>query len=83
MHLSPEAAALCVQQGVDLVGLDAISIDPLDDSSFRAHHILLNHGILVLEGIDLAGVPAGDYTLICFPLKIAGGEAPPFKVFVR
>jgi arylformamidase len=79
VHLSREAAELCAHQGITLIGLDAISIDPLEDPHFPAHLALLGRGILVLEGIDLSGVPEGTYTLVCLPLKIAGGEAAPVR----
>ena len=79
VHLSPEAALLCAQNGVSLIGLDAISVDPLEDPHFPSHNTLLSRGVLILEGINLAGVPAGVYTLVCLPLKIAGGEAAPAR----
>jgi len=79
VHLSAEAAELCAQQGLTLIGLDAISIDPLEDPQFPAHRALLSRNILILEGIDLSGVSEGAYTLVCLPLKIAGGEAAPVR----
>jgi arylformamidase len=33
----------------------------------------------VLEGVDLGGVPAGDYQLACLPLKIRGGDGAPAR----
>jgi arylformamidase len=49
------------------------------------HVILLSNGIVILEGIDLNKVPAGDYELICLPLKIAagGGDGAPARVVLR
>lgn len=79
VYLSPEAAFLCAQNGVSLIGLDAISVDPLEDPHFPSHKTLLSRNVLILEGINLAGVPAGVYTLVCLPLKIAGGEAAPAR----
>jgi len=79
VHITPEAAGWCAQREVSLVGLDYITIDPCEGSRFPAHRILLERGILVLEGINLEGVPPGEYTLICLPLKIPGAEAAPAR----
>lgn len=79
VHLTPEAAAVCVDKKAGLVGLDYISIEKYDDESFPVHRKLLGNGILILEGIDLKNVPPGCYTLICLPLKIKGGEASPVR----
>jgi len=39
---------------------------------------------MILEGINLAKVPEGDYTLIALPLKIKGAEASPVRaVLIR
>jgi arylformamidase len=39
-------------------------------------------GIVVIEGLDLNGVPAGRYELFCGPLKVAGGDGAPARVFL-
>ena len=79
VHLTPEAAAVCVAKGVALVGIDYISIEKYGDLDFTAHRTLLSAGVLVLEGIDLVQVPPGRFTLFCFPLKMRGAEASPTR----
>ena len=78
-YLSPQAAALCVARKAALVGIDYLSVDPPEAEGLPAHHILLDAGVLVLEGIDLAGVSPGRYLLACLPLKMAGAEASPVR----
>jgi arylformamidase len=77
--LTPEAALLCVEKGVRLVGLDYITVERYGDQAFPVHHALSENGILILEGIHLGHVPPGDYLLLCLPLKIRGGEASPVR----
>jgi len=77
--MSAGAAELCVRRGVRLVGIDYVTIDKYGDRSFSAHRKLLENNILILEGIDLSHVPEGNYTLVCLPLKIEGGEAAPAR----
>jgi arylformamidase len=79
VYLSGEAADLLVEKRVGLVGLDYVSIDKYGDINAPAHRTLLRNCICVLEGINLSEVPAGEYTLICLPLKIADCEASPVR----
>ncbi|KKL15344.1 hypothetical protein LCGC14_2506530 [marine sediment metagenome] len=48
-----------------------------------AHHILLGAGVVIVEGLDLSGVPPGDYELLCLPLKIKAADGAPARVFLR
>jgi len=80
--LSPEAAERLRKNRVKLVGIDAMSVDPKGGRG-EAHHILLEGGVVVLENIRLARVPAGFYELICLPLRIAGGDGAPTRAVLR
>ena len=79
ISLSVQAAQICVARGVRLVGIDYLSVDKYGDDSLPVHRTLLESDILILEGIDLAAVPCGRYTLICLPLRIEGAEASPVR----
>jgi len=79
VYLAAEAAQWCVDRQLGLVGLDYISVGESGDSDAPAHHILLGQGVLVLEGINLADVRPGRYTLLCFPLRIKGAEGSPVR----
>jgi arylformamidase len=82
--LSLEAASICVSGGIALVGIDYISVDRFEDNALPVHHMLLDNGVIILEGIDLSAVPSGRYLLICLPLKIDYAEASPVRaVLVR
>lgn len=79
VYVSGEAAAACVRRGVGLVGLDALSVERYGDPESPAHRQLLENDVLILEGVHLGEVPAGRYTLVCLPLKLAGCEASPVR----
>jgi arylformamidase len=84
VSLSLGLAQLCVVRGVSLVGIDYLSVDKYGDDSLSVHRTLLENDILILEGIDLAAVPSGRYSLICLPLSITDAEASPVRaVLVR
>lgn len=78
--LSPAAAAALVQRKVRLVGIDALSIENDPSGKFPAHHALLGNGTIILEGLLLAAVAPGEYTLECLPLRLRGGDGGPARV---
>jgi len=81
--LSPAAADWLVRHGVRLVGIDYLSVDPYDADPAAAHLTLLGAGVVVLEGLDLRHVPAGEYDLAALPLKLAGADGAPARVVLR
>jgi len=84
-HLLPEAAQLLVDRGIRLVGTDYLSIEKFHSGQHRTHITLLSKNVVIVEGLNLSGVPAGDYELICLPLKIAAGagDGAPARVVLR
>ena len=81
--LEPAGARLLVERGVRLVGIDYLGIEAYSSPDFATHHILLGAGVLIIEGLDLAEVPPGDYELLCLPLSIAEGDGAPARVILR
>jgi arylformamidase len=81
--LSPAAADWLVEQGMVLVGIDYLSIDPYDADPAAAHLSLLAAGVVVLEALDLRHVPPGEYDLAALPLKLAGADGAPARVVLR
>ncbi len=81
--LTPEAAQLLVQKAVRLIGLDSPSADAVEAADLPAHRTLLDAGTVILEGLDLFDVSAGEYELLCLPLKIVDGDGGPARVILR
>jgi arylformamidase len=82
LALTPEAAEYLVELGIQLVGLDYLSVAPYPDPE-PTHRILLEAGILILEGLDLSAVNPGPYRLYCLPLKIKGSDGAPARVLLE
>jgi len=80
--LTPDGAAFLVQQGVRLVGIDYLSIAPYDDPA-PTHRVLLQAGVIILEGVRLDSVQPGPYTLYCLPLNIPEAEGAPARALLR
>ncbi len=83
VYLTPAACRFLAGAGVKLVGVDYLSIEGYGSNTFEGHHLLLGKGIVLLEGLDLSNVPAGDYELAALPLKIARGDGSPVRAILR
>jgi len=77
--LSPELVEELHEKGVVLVGIDTPSVDPFDDKELLAHHALHRRDMANLEGLVLAHVEPGLYTLVALPLRLAGADASPVR----
>jgi arylformamidase len=78
VRMRADAATWLRDQGVVCVGVDYLSVGPAD-----THHILLEAGISVIEGLALQHTEPGAYDLICLPLKIANADGAPARVIAR
>jgi len=76
--LTAACARYLVDIGIKTIGTDAISIGALDEE-YEVHHTLLDAGIVVIEGLEMTDVEAGDFFLVCLPLKIANGDGGPAR----
>lgn len=79
--ISADGAGWLVRTGMKLVGIDYLSIAPYRQSR-PTHQVLLEPGIVVLEGVNLSAVPPGPYDLYCLPLKLVGSDGAPARVIL-
>jgi arylformamidase len=79
--ISADGAEWLVKAGMKLVGIDYLSVAPYKQST-PTHQLLLKPGIIILEGIDLSGVPGGTYQLFCLPLKLVGSDGAPARAIL-
>ena len=83
VSVTADATKYLVDAGVELVGIDYLSIEKFGNKAHEAHHILLRNGVIVVEGLNLCDVPPGNYELIALPLKIKNGDGSPARVALR
>jgi arylformamidase len=79
--LSADGAQFIVDHGVRLVGVDYLSVAPYAELG-PTHQILLQAGVVVIEGLNLSQVSQGRYALYCLPLKIAGADGAPARAIL-
>jgi arylformamidase len=79
---SVDSAKALVDLGLKLVGLDYLSAAAANEQ-VPVHRAFLDHGVILLEGIDLSDVPPGRYELFCPPVKLAGSDGAPCRAVLR
>lgn len=82
MAFSLDAAKALVDRGVKLVGLDYLSVARADEQ-VPVHRAFLDHGVVLLEGVDLTEINPGRYELICFPIRLRGSDGAPCRAVLR
>ena len=80
--LAGDGAQFLAARGVKLVGVDYLSVDRFRSGTHPAHHALIDAGVVILEGMTLAGIAPGDYDLFCGPLLVPGSDGAPARVFL-
>jgi len=78
-YLAPDGAEYLVSKGVELVGIDYLSIEQFHSGHHKTHRTLLGKAVVILEGLDLSQVAAGEYELICLPLRLEGCDGAPAR----
>ena len=83
--LTGAAASLLATRGVLLFGIDLPSVDAVDSKDLPIHHILMNAGITICEGLafDRDDIGAGDVELMIVPFVIQGADAAPARAWIE
>ena len=79
--ISEDGARWLVQKDIKLVGVDYLSVAPFG-MGVPTHQVLLQAGIIALEGLNLNNIPEGYYDLYCLPLKLLGSDGAPARAIL-
>jgi len=84
-YLDLPAARKLIERGVKLVGIDYLSIEKFRSKDHEVHRALLANEVIIVEGLNLTGVPAGKFELICLPLRLRShlGDGAPARAVLR
>jgi arylformamidase len=84
VYISTDAARYLAERGVLAVGVDYLSVGGFGrDDIGETHRLLLAGGVWIIEGLDLRSVEAGDYELVCLPLRIERSDGAPARAVLR
>ncbi len=81
--LTVEAAEFLAGAGLKGIGVDAISIDPVENAELPIHRILLGAGLVIVENLKgLTGLP--DTCWFCaLPLHFQHADGAPVRALAR
>ncbi len=76
-----DAANWLVAHHIALVGVDYLSVAPWKQST-PTHRVLLEAGVVIVEGLNLTGIEPGLHDFACLPLKIIGSDGAPARAII-
>ncbi len=77
--LSEEAAQFLADSNLKGVGLDAISVDPVDATLLPIHRILFEKEMVIIENLKINEQLPQTFTFSCLPLKIDNTDGSPVR----
>ena len=80
--LAPDGAEYLVEIGVELVGVDYLSIEQFHSGHHRTHRTLLEKSVVIVEGLHLWGPSPGEYDFCCLPLRLEGLDGAPARAIL-
>lgn len=79
--LSPEAADIVAAAGLSGMGVDMMSVDPMDTADFPVHMRFFSKGMVIIENLRNLAPLRGKYADICaLPLKYTDADGAPVRV---
>lgn len=78
VYVDASAAEYLKSLGISGVGIDSLGIERAQPGH-ETHKTLLGAGIIILEGLRLADIKEGTYTLVALPVRMKGTEASPAR----
>ncbi|MCL6599941.1 MAG: cyclase family protein [Alicyclobacillus macrosporangiidus] len=81
VYLAEDGAHFLAEAGVRGVGIDALGIER-SQPGHETHKVLFEHGVVIIEGLRLAGVEAKSYWLVAPPLRLLGTDAAPARALL-
>ena len=85
VHISSRAAHYLKDKKVAVIGIDYLAIGSFRDrvNLIEVHKVLVGSEIWVIEAINLSAVKAGNYEIICLPIKIKDGDAAQARAILK
>ncbi|MCP5095982.1 MAG: cyclase family protein [Chloroflexi bacterium] len=79
--IEADAAQWIVDQGIELVGVDYLSVAPFHALE-PTHKILLGASVIAVEGLNLHNIEPGLYQFVCLPMKLASSDGAPVRAIL-
>jgi len=83
VYLEPNTAEKLIDKGVNVVGIDYISVDQHENENLPVHQSLLSNEVLIVENLELENVPSGRCKIYIMPLNIPEMDGLPSRVRIE
>lgn len=77
--LSGEACRWLVEMDLKGIGMDAISVDPVDSMDLPNHRIFLGAGMVIVENLKNLELLPRETDFYCLPMKIGNSDGAPVR----
>ncbi len=78
--LSEEAAEWICEFNLKGIGIDMISVDPVDSPNMQVHQALFKHNLIIIENLtNLAAIIKNEFTFLCLPIRIDEADGAPTR----
>lgn len=81
IYVAEDAAVYLVEKGISGIGIDALGIERAQEGH-PTHRALMGQDIIIMEGLQLKEISAGEYFMVAAPLKLQGTDAAPARVLL-
>lgn len=81
--ITQDGAACMKEYGVQLIGVDVPSVDPITSKTLDGHHALYENDIYILENVMLDHVETGYYEMVALPLALEESDGSPTRAVIR
>jgi len=82
IYLEKSGAEYLKDKSLAGVGTDSLGIER-SQPGHPTHKILMENGIIIIEGLRLKDIKEGEYMMYALPLKIRGGDGAPARVVLE
>ncbi len=82
--LTNEAAEFLVSMKIKILGMDTISVDPINSARLPIHHILLGNEVLIIENVLIPEELIGKRAeMVLSPIKYPGADGSPVRIWAK
>ncbi|MCA0147706.1 cyclase family protein [Rossellomorea vietnamensis] len=81
IYVAEDAAAYLAEKKIAGVGIDSLGIERAQEGH-PTHRSLMGSGVIIMEGLQLKDIKAGQYFMVAAPLKIQNTDASPARVLL-
>ncbi|MCG8698862.1 MAG: cyclase family protein [Bacteroidales bacterium] len=81
-YIHSDCASFLAEKNIKGVGIDSISVDPIDTKNYDAHIEFMKKDLLIIENLtNLNQIKTKFFTFGCMPIKLNCSDGAPVRAF--